>query len=94
MKLTCPVCNTCFTLSHAAHAEACDTQRYFNCPAGHSLWFRPETLKLAVCVEDELYHWLKANPQATSAECAQELGVSQQKAARWIQYMRDVEVRP
>lgn len=94
MKLTCPVCCTPLTLSTAAIASACDTQDYFNCPAGHSLWFRPETLELAECVEDELYHWLKANPKATSSECAQELGVSQQKAARWIQYMRSVEVRP
>ena len=90
----CPACKIDFTLS----LEECDArekdQAYFHCPRGHVLWFMPRTLKRAECTDDEIYAWLKANPQVTSAECADELGVSQQKAARWVQYMRDAGVRP
>lgn len=94
VPLTCPVCKTNFSLS-ATKAEAREKdQAYFHCPQNHSLWFMPGTLKLAECVDDEIYAWLKANPQVTSKECAQELRVSQQKAARWIQFMHDAGVRP
>ena len=94
IPLKCPVCKVDFTLPQ----EVCDAretdQRFFHCPNTHSLWFMPKTLKLAECTEDEIYHWLLANPEASGTDTMRAIGASSQKASRWIQYMRDVGVRP
>lgn len=93
VPLKCPVCKVNFSLPLTVTEAREDDQKFFPCPDGHPLWFKPKTLELAECVEDEVYHWLLANPEATGAEVMHALGITSQKASRWIQYMRDVGVR-